>query len=95
MLERLHMIPNLTAIILLIVGTPMLILALLLPTIIELKKPKDKGPRVIMSEFPEQQEQRLWFARLSIMGVEEEHSFDRSLIQSIAGVIEVLPSLEV
>jgi hypothetical protein len=95
MLERLRMIPNLTAIILLIVGTPMLILALLLPAIIELKKPKDKGPRVIMSEFPETQEQKLWFARLNIMGVEEEHNFDRSLIQSIAAVIEGLPSLEV
>jgi hypothetical protein len=89
------MIPNLTAIILLIVGTPMLIFALLLPTIIELKKPKDKGPRVIMAEFPESQTQKLWFPRLNVIGVEEEHSFDRSVVQSIAGIIEVLPSLEI
>jgi hypothetical protein len=88
------MIPNIAAIILLIVGTPMLIFALLLPTIIELKKPKDKGPRAIMAEFPESQTQTLWFSRLSMIGVEEEHNFDRSVIQSIAGIIEVLPSLE-
>lgn len=94
MLKRLCMIPNLIAIVLLIVGTPMLIFALLLPTIIELKKPKDKGPRVIMAEFPESQAQTLCFPRLNMIGVDEEHNFDRSVIQSIAGIIEVLPSLE-
>jgi hypothetical protein len=96
LLERLCMIPNLTAIILLIVATPMLILAVFLPTIIELKKPKDRGPRVIMAEFPEAQAHRSRIIpTLSIISVEEEQKFDRSLIQSIARVIEVLPSLEV
>lgn len=96
MLKRLCMIPNLTAIILLIVATPMLILAVFLPTIIELKKPKDKGPRVIMAEIPEAQTLiPLMIPTLNIMSVEEEQIFDRSLIQSIARVIEVLPSLEV
>jgi hypothetical protein len=89
------MIPNITSVILLIVGTPLLILALLLPTIIELKKPKDKGPRVIMAEFPENQTPKLWFPKLKTIGVEEEHNFDRSVVQSIAGIIEVLPSLEI
>ncbi|MCW4046920.1 MAG: hypothetical protein NWE99_05085 [Candidatus Bathyarchaeota archaeon] len=90
------MIPNLTAIILLIVATPMLILAVFLPTIIELKKPKDKGPRVIMAEIPQvQTPMPRIIPKLNIISVEEEQAFDHSLIQSIAQVIEVLPSLEV
>jgi hypothetical protein len=89
------MIPNLTAIILLIVATPMLILAAFLPTIIELKKPKDRGPRVIMAEIPEQTLIPRMLSTLNIMSVEEEQIFDRSLIQSTARVIEVLPSLDV
>jgi hypothetical protein len=90
------MIPNLTAIILLIVATPLLVLAVFLPTIIELKKPRDRGPRVIMAEFPELQSRTLWiFPKLHMISVEEEQKFDRSLIQSIAKVIDSLPSLEV
>jgi hypothetical protein len=90
------MIPNLTAIIILIVATPMLIVAVFLPTIIELKKPKDKGPRAIMAEIPEVKAHiphRI--ITLNAISFEEEQKFDRSLVQSIARVIEVLPSLEV
>jgi hypothetical protein len=90
------MIPNLTTIVLLIAATPILIFVMLLPTIIELKKPKDKGPRVIMAEIPEAQTHTPRIILTPhITNVEEEQKFDRSLIQSIARIIEVLPSLEV
>jgi len=52
------MIPNLTSIIvILILGIPILILIMLLPALLELKKPKDGGPRMIMENVSEVQTQ--------------------------------------
>jgi hypothetical protein len=88
------MIPNLTWMItILIVATPILILVMFLPAIIELKKPKDDGPRRIMESIPE--------LKIGIMNsilianIEEEKKFDSSLIQTLTKIIEVLPSLEI
>ena len=88
------MIPNLTSIItMLILGTPILILIMLLPVLVELKKPKDAGPRMIMdnvSEVP------IPIMRvIPIANIEEEQNFDSTLIQTLAKIIGVLPSLEV
>ena len=88
------MIPNLTSIVtLLILGTPIFILIMLLPVLVELKKPKDAGPRMIMdnvSEVP------IPFTRvIPLANIEEEQKFDRALIQFLSKIIGALPSLEV
>jgi hypothetical protein len=88
------MIPNLTTIIaILIVATPIFILTLFLPAFIELKKPKDAGPRMINGGFPEVNIGIVHF--IPIANMEAEQKFDNSLIQTMAKIIAVLPSLEV
>ena len=88
------MIPNLTStIVMLITVTPVLILIMFLPAFIELKKPKDRGPRMIMEGLPEVNMHMVHF--ISIANMEDEQKFDSSLIQTMAKVISVLPSLEV
>jgi hypothetical protein len=88
------MIPNLTAIIIIVITTPVLILIMFLPAFIELKKPKDGGPRMITAEIPEVNVRITHF--ISIANIEDEQKFvDHSLIQTMAKIIEVLPSLEV
>ena len=88
------MIPNLTAIIMIIITTPVLILIMFLPAFIELKKPKDEGPRMITAEIPEVPMRILQF--IPIANIEDEQKFvDSSLIQTMAKIIAVLPSLEV
>jgi len=88
------MIPNLTSMItILIVATPVLILILFLPAIIELKKPKDQGPRMIMAGIPEVSTSSIRV--IPIANMEYEQKFDSSLIQTMAKIIAVLSSLEV
>jgi hypothetical protein len=88
------MIPNLTAIIIIMITTPVLILIMFLPAFIELKKPKDGGPRRITAEIPKGNVCITHF--IPIANIEAEQKLvDRSLIQTIAKIIEVLPSLEV
>jgi len=68
------MIPNLTAIIILAV-TPALILITFLPAFIELKKPKDGGPRLITAETPKG---HLFIMRFSsVVNIEDEQTYDR------------------
>jgi hypothetical protein len=74
------------------VTTPALILITFLPAFIELKKPKDRGPRRITAEIPEM---NLCITRfISIANIEDEQIFDSSLIQTMTKIIAVLPSLE-
>jgi hypothetical protein len=88
------MIPNLTSIIIiLIVATPILILITFLPAFLELKKPKDGGPRVIMGSIPEVKTRPVHV--IHIANIEKEQKFEISLIQTMAKIIEVLPNLEV
>lgn len=88
------MIPNLTPIVvILIVATPVLILIMFLPAFLELKKPKDGGPRMIMRSIPEVKTRTVH--PIHIANIEKEQKFDISLIQKIAKIIEVLPNLEV
>ena len=87
------MLPNLNLIIaILILGIPILILIMLLPPLLELKKPKDGGPRMIMDNISEVQIQIM--RMIPIASIEDEQKFDSSLIQPLAKIIEVLPSLE-
>lgn len=67
------------------------ICVMLLPSIIELKKPKDAGPRMIM-EYPVFTLPTI--ANISALSVEEER-FDPALIEKIADVISILPDLEI
>ena len=87
------MIPNLTAIIIITITTIALILIMFLPAFIELKRPKDGGPRMITTEIPEINMLTTRF--ILIANIEDEQKFDSSLIQTMAKIIEVLPSLEV
>ena len=77
----------------LILGTPILILIMLLPVLVELKKPKDAGPRMIMDNISEVPIQIMRVIPLA--NIEGEQNFDSALIQALAKIIGVLPSLEV
>jgi hypothetical protein len=91
--SKIVMIPNLTWIIaILILGIPILILIMLLPPLLELKKPKDGGPRMIMDSVSEVQIQIM--RMIPIASIEEEQKFDSALIQLLVKIIEVLPSLD-
>jgi len=88
------MIPNLISIVLLIVlGTPALIIVVFLPALLELRRPRDRGPRIIMEDLYAGLVGPLSVANM--VNIEEEHRFDRSLLPRLLKVIEVLPSLEV
>ena len=88
------MIPNLTLIIIILVGVaPTLILIMFLPALFELKKPKDAGPRAIVGSIPEVK--MLAMHVIPIANIEKDQKFDVPLIQTIAKIIEFLPRLEV
>lgn len=88
------MIPNPTptTLILLTIGVSILILIMLLPSIIELKKPRDAGPRIIIDRVYDIQ--MLWKETVPILDVEGERILDKMLIKKIVEVISVLPNLE-
>ena len=82
------MIMDLNSIIaVLTLGIPVLILIILLPPILELKKQKDESSHVIMDNISEGQ--------IQIANIENEQRFDRAIIQPLAKIIAVLPNLEV
>jgi len=91
--SKIVMLPNLNLIIaILILGIPILILIMLLPPLLELKKPKDGGPRMIMDNISEVQIQIM--RMIPIASIEDEQKFDSALIQLLVKIIEVLPSLD-
>jgi hypothetical protein len=88
------MIPNLTsAILLVVIGAPALILVMFLPALLELRRPRDRGPRMIMNDF-----HGLLVGPPSVgavLNIEEEQRFDQSLLRLLVKVTAVLPCLEV
>ena len=84
--------PTPTTFIMLILGVSTFIFIMLLPALLELKKPKDAGPRMIVDDANFTQPK---IRNMPIVNVEEEQGFDRILIKRIADVIAVLPNLEV
>lgn len=84
------MIPNPTptTFIMLILGASSFILLMLLPALVELKKPKDAGPRTIMNDAPITQSQ------IPLANMEEEHKSNKKIINKIASIIATLPNLE-
>jgi hypothetical protein len=84
--------PNPAIFIMLILGVFIFMLIMLLPALLELKKPKDTGPRVIMDNTLLVQPQT---KKTTLMvNLEEEQKFDERLVKKIADVISVLPNLE-
>lgn len=92
--QKAVMLPNLnpTAFIAVILGVSTFIFIMLLPALVELKHPKDAGPRKIAncgsSAEPRMKEITL------ITDLEEEQRFDRSLLKKMASVIAALPNAE-
>ena len=88
------MISNLspTLIAVIILGAPSLILIMLLPALLELKKPKDAGPRRIMDDVSEMQ--MLMERAITMVNIEEEQKIDVIFAKKIVAIIATLPSIE-
>ncbi|MEM3640909.1 MAG: hypothetical protein QXH37_03165, partial [Candidatus Bathyarchaeia archaeon] len=74
--------------IMLIFGASTFILLMLLPALLELRKPKDAGPRIIMNDAPITQSQ------IPLANMEEEHKSNKKIVNKIASIIAALPNLE-
>ena len=88
------MVANLSLVIaILSFGTPLFMLIVFLPAIIELKKPKDCGPRMIASRVPNV---GLATAPLYYLAnIEEDQNFANSVLCPLMKILESLPNLEV
>ena len=84
--------PTQTTFMALILGVSTFIFIMFLPALLELKKHRDAGPRLIMNDAPVMQTKKR--ETVLIVNVEEEDKFDQVLLRKIAGVIAVLPNLE-
>jgi hypothetical protein len=83
--------PNPTTFFTLIVAISIFIFIMLLPALVETKKPKDAGPRIIMENFsliPEVKGKTL------LPNIEDEHKFDQTIIQKVAETLRFLHNLE-
>ncbi|MGQ9538345.1 MAG: hypothetical protein ACUVTE_01990 [Candidatus Bathycorpusculaceae bacterium] len=88
------MVPNPTpdSVITLFLGVLTFILIVLLPAIIELKKPKDPGPRIIKDPAVSYDlEMRINYI---IDEYGEEPKLNRSILKELSAILAVLPSLE-
>ncbi|MBE0519632.1 hypothetical protein IBX35_01125 [Candidatus Bathyarchaeota archaeon] len=83
------MIPNPTptTFIMLVFGVSTFIFIMLLPAFLELKKPKDAGPRTIMNNI-------IAIPQLPTIMEDEKIVLDQALRQKIANIIAFLPNLE-
>jgi len=79
--------PNPMTFIMLILGVSTFILIMLLPAFLELKKPKDAGPRTIMNNI-------IAIPQLPTIMEDETIVLDQALRQKIASIIAFLPNLE-
>jgi len=77
----------------LIFGVLTFIFVMILPALLELKKPKDAGPRTIMDSIPIGQS--LVGETTLIVNMEDDYEFDELLMKKVVDVIAVLPNLEV
>lgn len=79
-------------IIALFLGILIPVFLLFLPALIELKKPRDNGPRIIEENMPDFQFQQTWLA--GIVAIEEEQKLDSMFVLSLTKIIGFLPNLE-
>lgn len=83
--------PTLATFFLTILGVLTFVLIMFLPTLFELKRPKDAGPRIIMNNTLFMQE----ITRNNLLlNIEEEQRFDQAIINRIVRTIYILPNLE-
>jgi len=64
---------------------------MLLPALLELKKPRDAGPRMIIDYALFTQPE---IKNTLMINVEEDQRFDQMLVEKIADIIAFLPNLE-
>jgi hypothetical protein len=76
----------------LIAITTITFLLMFLPAVIELKKPKDAGPRLINDNIAKI---RISTLKIPITNIEEEQKFDSQSTINIASFIYLIPNLEV
>ncbi len=81
------MVPNPMTFIVLFLGVSTFILIMLLPAFLELKKPRDAGPRTIMNNI-------ILIPQLPVIMEDETIVLDQALRQKIASIIAFLPNLE-
>lgn len=81
------------ALAMLVLGPPFLFLIMLLPSFLELKKPKDTGPRLIMEGFAGVT-QTVRFEINFLFNLEEKES-QVKLAPKMAGVMSVLQNIDV
>ena len=84
---RMVLSPNPMTFIMLILGVSTFILIMLLPAFLELKKPRDAGPRTIMNNI-------IAIPQLPTIMEDENPILDPTLYQKIAEILVVLPNLE-
>jgi hypothetical protein len=75
----------------LIFGVSAFLFIMLLPALLELKKPKDAGPRRILEDSTLNQ---LGIKLVSIERTEEKMELDLTIAKRIAEVMAVLPNIE-
>lgn len=80
------------ALVLFSVTISLFIFITLLPAFVELKKPKDKGPRMILETILEGMS--CFMYNIPIENIEKEQKFDASLRHSLARILEALPNLD-
>ena len=85
------MLSDSAPIITLIFGVATFILIMFLPALLELKKPRDAGPRMIMNDVAARQLQQ---EMKPLLRIEDEISVDQVLVKKIADIIAALPNLE-
>ena len=76
----------------LIATTAIIIVLFFLPALIELKKPKDAGPRLIDDNIPKI---RIGTLKIPIIDIEEEQKFTYQSTIKTADFLYTLPNLEV
>jgi hypothetical protein len=75
-----------------VLGTPILLLIMFLPTVLELKKPRDAGPRLIMGNILGVATQVVQIPLL--INIEEDHEYNATLIPAIGSILNFLPKLD-
>ena len=85
--------PTPTMLIMLCFGVLIFIFIMLLPALLELKKPKDAGPRMMLNDVTVLQQLQI-MQKISIANMEEDLGFDQMAVKKMANVIAMLPNLE-
>ena len=80
----------LTTFVALAFGVVIFILLMFLPALLELRKPRDAGPRKIMDDIIIGE----WQMKIASIEKSEEIEIDQALVKKMANVLSVLPNLE-